>query len=122
MLFRSSQGTGEGGSAVGNIGSTAVIVSKELPPLRLVTNAPTEFSYQVPADTFRHSEPGTPLAYSVQLVNGNALPSWVTFDGGRQRFSGVLPTGQSAVIDVRIQVRDPMGNQASTLLRIELSG
>ncbi|MBD2281359.1 CARDB domain-containing protein, partial [Aphanizomenon flos-aquae] len=46
------------------------------------------FSFQIPTNTFTDVDAGDVLTYSATLENGNALPSWLTFDSTTRTFSG----------------------------------
>jgi hypothetical protein len=46
------------------------------------------FSFQIPTNTFTDIDAGDVLTYSATLENGNALPSWLTFNPTTRTFSG----------------------------------
>ena len=46
------------------------------------------FNFQIPTNTFTDIDAGDVLTYSATLENGDALPSWLTFDPTTRTFSG----------------------------------
>ncbi len=62
------------------------------------------FSYSLDMGAFDDPD-GDALTYSAILVNGNSLPSWLSFDPSMRTLSGILDTPGS--IDVRITAADP---------------
>jgi ELWxxDGT repeat protein len=68
----------------------------------------TAFSFVVPANSFSDPDAGNTLTYSAALANGNALPSWLTFDANTRTFSGTPPTGISTTtpLFVRVTAKD----------------
>jgi hypothetical protein len=76
------------------------------------------FVYQVPEDSFRHSQPGVPLNYEANVDNGGTLPNWIRFDAAKMQILGTKPQDGVGNINVRIRARDASGNEASTVVRI----
>ena len=52
------------------------------------------FNFQIPVNTFTDIDAGDVLTYSTTLENGNALPSWLTFNPTTRTFSGT-PTNDN---------------------------
>ena len=63
------------------------------------------FSFAFPTNTFTDVD-GDPLSYSATLDDGNALPSWLTFDATSRSFSGTPQAGDGGVITVRVTASD----------------
>jgi hypothetical protein len=62
------------------------------------------FTFTIPDNIFIDDDSNTPLKYSATLINGNPLPSLISFDPGRRMFSGTpLETGE---ITIRVVVAD----------------
>jgi filamentous hemagglutinin family protein len=78
----------------------------------------TGIEIEVPASTFKHSDPNAQLEYSAQLENGNPLPEWLKFDPAIRTLKGTPPDGQSGTAVVKIIVRDTNGGEASSSLTI----
>ncbi|HEY3476162.1 MAG TPA: putative Ig domain-containing protein [Anaerolineales bacterium] len=64
------------------------------------------FSISVPANTFTDEDSNDILTYSANLANGDALPSWLTFNPAMQTFSGTPDDAQVGSIDVRVTATD----------------
>ncbi len=75
------------------------------------------FNYVVPSNTFSDPDAGTVLTYSASLSNGNALPSWLSFNTTTRTFSGTPAIGDVAVLDIRVTASDGIatGNDIFTL-------
>ncbi|KAJ3450097.1 ras-like protein rasb [Anaeramoeba flamelloides] len=56
-------------------------------------NVSTEFSFNIPDDTFNNTELISNLTYQAILSNGDPLPQWLNFDQSEGTFSGVTPDG-----------------------------
>ena len=74
----------------------------------LVGNA---FSFTIPDDTFFDEDSDNTLAYSVTLIDGSPLPSWLSFNASTKTFSGT-PT---VVGELKILVTAADAGQASGL-------
>ena len=62
-------------------------------------------SFALPIDAFRDAD-GDVLALSATLVDGTALPSWLTFDGTAGTFSGTPPQDFNGVLDILVTASD----------------
>jgi large repetitive protein len=65
----------------------------------------TAFSFTLPADSFADVDNAT-LALVATLANGDALPSWISFDAATRTFSGTPPQNFDGTIDVRVTASD----------------
>lgn len=61
------------------------------------------FSINIPGNTFSDPD-GDALHYAARLANGNALPSWMTFDGAK--LTGTAPHNAAGVWNVQILASD----------------
>ena len=68
------------------------------------------FTYTVPAFTDRD---GDTLAYGATLEDGNALPSWLTFDAASRTLSGTPPAASDIPIQVTLRATDAAGGSLS---------
>ncbi len=86
-----------------------------------VQNASTRvdgrYDFQVPADTFAHTNPSAQVRLEATLVDGSPLPPWMSFNPGTGTFSGTPPTPAAAEIDVMLTARDEAGREASVVFR-----
>ncbi|MBT3436552.1 MAG: tandem-95 repeat protein, partial [Oceanospirillaceae bacterium] len=64
----------------------------------------TEFSYAIASSSFADVDSGDTLTYTTTQTGGAALPSWLSFDGDTQTFSGT-PTAE-ATLDITVTASD----------------
>lgn len=75
-------------------------------------------SYQLPAGMFV-DEDGDPLTWTVTMANGDALPSWLSFDPANRTLSGApTPEQLSAALQLRVTATDTSGGRTSTLVTV----
>ncbi len=73
----------------------------------------------IPAGTFGDADTDD-LTLVAQLANGNALPSWLIFDG--TRLTGTVPASYPGTLDIRITASDGQASVAdSFLIHVPLS-
>ncbi|HLP88021.1 MAG TPA: SBBP repeat-containing protein [Nostocaceae cyanobacterium] len=58
------------------------------------------FNFQFADNTFSDPDIGDTLTYTATLANGDALPSWLTFDPTTRTFTGTPPTTENISIKV----------------------
>ena len=62
------------------------------------------FSFTIPDSIFFDDDSNVPLTYTVTLIDGNPLPSWISFNPGTKTFSGTpVETGE---INIKVVVTD----------------
>ncbi|BCA56518.1 hypothetical protein W02_36580 [Nitrospira sp. KM1] len=66
----------------------------------------TPFSIGVPADVFADPDAGDLLTLSASLVDGSALPSWLSFDASTRMFSGTPTNGDVGSLEVKVRATD----------------
>ena len=84
-----------------------------LPLSNQVVGIDTPFQWALPSNTFTDSNPIPALTYSAQLITGQPLPSWITFDNFTQVFSGLANASLAGSYDLSIVVMDIYGGQAN---------
>lgn len=67
------------------------------------------FAYTLPENAFRDVDKGDQLTLSAELANGDALPSWLSFDAATGIFSGVPTNGDVGSLGLRIVATDLAG-------------
>jgi hypothetical protein len=75
-------------------------------------------SFSVPGDAFAHTNSRAVVRLEASQINGDALPSWMSFDGATGRLSGTPPDDFEGVLQIRITARDNQGLEASTQFTI----
>ncbi|WP_168941318.1 putative Ig domain-containing protein [Parazoarcus communis] len=80
------------------------------------------FSWQVPEGSFVDLDRTDSLTFAASLSNGRALPSWLAFDPVAQTFSGTVPSGSTAAIDVKVVATDGHGvySTASDVFQVRI--
>ena len=68
----------------------------------------TEFSYQLPANTFEDAD-GDALVHAATRTDTNALPTWLKFDRATRIFSGSVPSTYTGKLLVRVTATDVNG-------------
>ena len=63
-------------------------------------------SFQYASDTFADMDIGDILTYTATLSNGNALPTWLSFDASTRTFSGTPANSDVGSIDVKVTATD----------------
>ncbi len=77
------------------------------------------FVYTIPDTTFIDDDGNNTLTYSAKLLNGNPLPSWLSFDTITATFSGT-PTAVE-ILNIKITATDTAGASVSTSLKITVT-
>ncbi|MEJ6486264.1 Calx-beta domain-containing protein [Nostoc punctiforme UO1] len=62
----------------------------------------TTFSFTIPANTFSDVDAGDTLTYAATLENGNALPTWLTFNAATRVFSGTPANNDVATLSIKL--------------------
>ena len=76
------------------------------------------FSFQIPTNTFTDIDAGDVLTYSATLENGNALPSWLTFNSTTRTFSGTPTNDNVGNLNVKAIATDKAGTSANDIFAI----
>ncbi len=109
---------GNGGIISDNFDLVINALPANLPPVVLdgvsdqSIDEDSRFSFTIPANAFSDAE-GDVLGYSVQMVGGGALPSWLNFDATTRTFSGTPTNDDVGVINLQVTVSDGHGGSAS---------
>ena len=80
----------------------------------------TAFNFQLPSNTFTDIDAGDVLTYSATLENGNALPSWLTFNPTTRTFSGTPTNSNVGNFNVRAIATDKAGATVSDTFTIRV--
>jgi uncharacterized protein YjiK/phospholipase/lecithinase/hemolysin len=76
------------------------------------------FSFQIPTNTFTDVDAGDVLTYSATLENGDALPSWLTFNPTTRTFSGTPSNDNVGSLNVKVTATDKAGTSANDIFAI----
>ncbi|ALB42470.1 hypothetical protein AA650_20215 [Anabaena sp. WA102] len=78
----------------------------------------TAFNFQVPSNTFTDIDAGDVLSYSATLENGDALPSWLTFNSTTRTFSGTPTNDNVGNLNIKAIATDKAGANISDIFVI----
>jgi Ca2+-binding RTX toxin-like protein len=92
------------------------VLVQPLADLTILSDA--AFTAILPSDAFVDSDAGDILTYNATLANGNALPTWLTFDRATKTFTGTPLTGDVGSINLQVVVTDGSGAQVSDIFNI----
>jgi hypothetical protein len=70
------------------------------------------YNKTIPEDTFDDKDEGDTLVYTATLINGDPLPSWLSFDG--LRFSGTPKSSNAGPLSIKIKATDKAGGNVET--------
>ncbi|WP_228043664.1 choice-of-anchor I family protein [Dolichospermum sp. LEGE 00246] len=76
------------------------------------------FSFQIPNNTFTDIDAGDVLTYSATLENGDALPSWLTFNSATRTISGTPTNDNVGNLNVKVTATDKAGTSANDIFAI----
>ncbi|NPC57206.1 cadherin domain-containing protein, partial [Caenimonas soli] len=78
-------------------------------------------SVQVPVDAFVHSQEDAVIHLSARMVDGSALPHWLTFDASTGKFSGLVPADAPQELEILVEARDRDGRRSEAVFRIKVA-
>ncbi|MCW5663075.1 MAG: putative Ig domain-containing protein [Piscinibacter sp.] len=85
----------------------------------LSARAGVAINFKVPNGTFVDADVGDQMLLSATLANGDPLPSWLSFNGHTQIFTGTPPAGVALVpLSVRVIATDVAGHKVSDIFVI----
>jgi hypothetical protein len=100
-------------------GAEDFVIDRGIPD-QVFSNAVPVFSFVIPLDAFRHTDPDAVVSLTATLADGSVLPTWLLFDPLQGRFQGIPPTGFSGELFIRVVARDSLGRQVETLFHLQL--
>jgi Ca2+-binding RTX toxin-like protein len=111
--------TDNNGEAVSDTFELKVVNTNDAPTLSkgIRNQTATEdqsFSYTFPANTFNDVDAGDRLTYTASLVNGNALPSWLTFNAKTRTLSGIPVNENVGNLSLRVTATDKVGESVNS--------
>ena len=79
------------------------------------------FTFTIPVNTFTDIDAGDVLTYSATLENGNALPSWITFNATERSFSGTPTNNEVGSLNLKVTATDSSGTSASDIFALTVA-
>ncbi|MEO8389890.1 putative Ig domain-containing protein [Polaromonas sp.] len=79
------------------------------------------FSFVMPVGTFGDVDAGDVLTYSASLVNGAALPSWLTFNAATRTFSGAPLNANVGTLALKVIATDTAGAAVSSTFNVTVA-
>jgi len=83
--------------------NTAPVLDNTLADKYFAKDSPIAFT--LPANSFSDAD-GDTLTYTAKLVDGSALPTWLSFDAASRSFSGTPPLNFTGFVSVKVTVTD----------------
>ncbi|MBX3325836.1 MAG: putative Ig domain-containing protein [Nitrospira sp.] len=81
----------------------------------------TLLSIQIPADTFVDPDAQDVLTYSATLVDGTALPTWLSFHSTTRTFTGTPDDAQVGSLDLKVTATDTGNLTASDVFTVTVT-
>jgi hypothetical protein len=78
----------------------------------------TAFNFIIPLNSFSDIDAGDALTYSATLENGNALPTWLTFNPTTRTFSGTPSNDNVGSLNIKAIATDKAGANVSDIFAI----
>ncbi|MCW5319411.1 hypothetical protein GTQ43_39390 [Nostoc sp. KVJ3] len=97
----------------------APTVANALPDKTTIENS--GFNFTVPANTFADVDTSNTLTYTATLDNGNALPSWLTFNTTTRIFSGTPVAANVGIISVKVTAKDNSNATVSDIFNLTVT-
>ncbi|WP_143857069.1 beta strand repeat-containing protein [Nostoc sp. 'Peltigera membranacea cyanobiont' 213] len=97
----------------------APTVANALPDKTTIENS--GFNFTVPANTFADVDTSNTLTYTATLDNGNALPSWLTFNATTRIFSGTPVAANVGTIGVKVTAKDNSNATVSDIFNLTVT-
>ena len=126
LVVRVQTDDGSGGTFSTSFLIEVVNVEENLAPLSdnplsdQVAAVSEEFTFSIPANAFSDQNQNDSLTYTVTLANGNALPTWLTFDPATLTLSGTPQ--ESEELTIRVTATDREGAAASDEFILTIEG
>ena len=79
------------------------------------------FNFTVPGDTFNDVDTEDTLSYTATLENGEALPTWLSFDAATGTFSGTPGNGDVGILSVTLTATDSFGASISDTFNLAIA-
>jgi hypothetical protein len=109
-------------SFVRNISNDEEVTNNEVPTANAIAdqNAKQDnvFNFQLPTNTFTDIDADDVLTYSATLENGDALPSWLTFNSTTRTFSGTPTNDNVGNLNVKAIATNKAGTSANDIFAI----
>ncbi|MBW4690325.1 MAG: DUF4347 domain-containing protein [Lyngbya sp. HA4199-MV5] len=84
--------------------------------------AGTALRFVLPANPFSDPDAGDALTLSASLANGNALPTWLSFDPTSLTFSGTPTSSNVGTLNLLIKATDRAGLSTATGFNLTVNG
>jgi len=74
--------------------------------------------FQIPTDTFTHTDTAANINLNAVMLDGSPLPAWLIFNEANGEFSGQVPEGLVGEYLIKVIATDDNGLQAETNVKI----
>jgi Ca2+-binding RTX toxin-like protein len=79
------------------------------------------FSFAILGNTFTDVDAGDSLTYAATLANGNALPTWLSFDANTRTFSGTPNDPDNGTISIKVTATDTSNASANNTFNLAVT-
>ena len=79
-----------------------------------------EFTYEIPADTFKDVDLNDILTLSATMANGDALPDWISFDAATGTFTASATANNTQTLELKVTATDNHQASASTTFHLKI--
>jgi hypothetical protein len=104
--------------ATGNNASGGLVLNRGMSDQAIAGSGTSEIF--ISADAFAHTDPNATIRLSAQQPDGRPLPSWISFDPVKGKFTVHPPAGMTKDVTVKIVARDSQGHEVATIFKIKL--
>lgn len=118
-----SSSTATGSTAAGDLstGPDQNALLLVVPPGDKVVQPGQEASFELPAGTFRQTDPTVTTRLEATQADGRPLPDWITFDPTTGSFTSKPPADAPPSVEVKIVARDSNNNTAAASFQITVA-
>jgi len=74
--------------------------------------------FQIPTDTFTHTNSSANINLNAVMLDGSPLPAWLIFNEANGEFAGQVPSGVVGEYLIKVIATDDTGLQAETTVKI----
>ncbi len=106
-------------ATTGTAGNNAPVVENAIPDQ--TATAGTDFSYEIPANTFTDVDTGDTLSYTATKADGMDLPTWLTFTPATRIFKGTPTALDVETVSVKVTANDSNGGLVSDVFDITVT-
>ena len=90
-------------------------------PVQTTVNEDSAWTFTVPNNTFTDPDAGDTLSLSATLANGDALPTWLSFNAATKTFSGTPLNANVGTLAIKVVATDALGLSVSSTFDVQVA-